>query len=266
MDQYNKDAATAQQANQPAPQKPAGPPHDPSDASRSNLDWKSSVLYNGMIAPLEPYTIRGVIWYQGESDSGQAKLYQINFPAMIADWRKAWGEGNFPFLFVQIAPCPVWDPGIREAQLLTWKNTPNTAMVVTTDIGSADMHPPHKQLVGERLALAARSVVYGENAIYYSGPVYEKVDYFGNEATLHFSHVAGKLVAKDGPLKGFEISGDGKHFVSAKAEIQGDTVVVSSDQVQDPQAVRFGWSSVPDDNLFDQDGLPASPFTTNPEQ
>lgn len=263
-DQYNKDAAQAQQSAQPAPPQPQ-PPRDPSDASRSNLDWKASVLYYGMIAPLEPYTIRGVLWYQGESDSGQGKLYQANFPAMIADWRKAWGEGDFPFLFVQIAPCPSWDPAIREVQLLTWKKTPNTGMVVTTDIGSADMHPPHKQLVGERLVLAARALVYGEKKIEYSGPVYESVDYFGNQATLHFSHIGGGLVAKGGDLKGFEISGDGKNFVPAKAEIQGDTVVVSADQVSDAQAVRFGWKPVPDDNLFNQDGLPASPFTTNPE-
>jgi sialate O-acetylesterase len=182
---------------------------------------------------------------------------------MIADWRKAWGEGDFPFLIVQIAPCAGWDPAIREAELLTWKKTPATAMVVTTDIGSTDAHPPHKQLVGERLNLAARAIVYGEK-IEYSGPVYEKVDYFANRATLHFSHVGGGLVAQGGDLKGFEISGDGKTFVPAKAEIQGDTVVVSADQVSSPQSVRFGWKPIPDDNLFNKEGLPASPFTTDP--
>jgi sialate O-acetylesterase len=226
--------------------------------------WLSSVLYNGMIAPLEPYTIRGVIWYQGESDAGQAKLYQTNLPVMIADWRKAWGEGDVPFLIVQIAPCALWDPGVREAQLLTWKKTPNTAMVVTTDIDSADMHPPHKQVIGARLCLAAQAVVFGQK-IEYSGPVYESVDYEGNQAVLHFSHLGGGLVAKGGDLKGFEISGDGKNFVPARAEIQGDTVMVSADQVSHPESVRFGWKPIPDDNLFNKEGLPASPFCTDPE-
>ncbi len=256
--QYDKDAALASQNGTPAPQKPK-PPEDP-------FGWGCgcSVLYNGMIAPLEPYTIRGVVWYQGESDSGHGKLYQANLPAMIADWRKAWGEGDFPFLIVQIAPNSAWDPAIREAQLLTWKKTPGTAMIVTTDIGSTNMHPPHKQLVGERLNLAARALVYGEK-VEYSGPVYEKVDLLGNQAILHFSHVGGGLVAQNGDLKGFEISGDGHNFVPAKAQIQGDTVVATSDQVPNPQSVRFGWAPIPDDNLFNKEGLPASPFRTDPE-
>jgi sialate O-acetylesterase len=225
--------------------------------------WPSSVLYNGMIAPLEPYTIRGVVWYQGESDAGQAKAYEANLPALIASWRKAWGEGNIPFLIVQIAPCPLWDPGVREAQLLTWKKTPNTAMVVTTDIDSIDMHPPHKQVVGERLSRAARAIAFGQK-IEYSGPVYESVNFEGARAVLHFSHLGGGLVAKGGDLKGFEISGDGTNFVPARAEIVGDTVVVGADQVSHPQSVRFGWKPVPDDNLFNKEGLPASPFCTGP--
>jgi sialate O-acetylesterase len=258
LDQYNKDLATATQAGTPPPRKPE-PPRNPASF------WTPSVLYNGMIAPLEPYAIRGVVWYQGESDSGAgAPVYERNFHAMIADWRKAWGEGNFPFLFVQIAPCGAWDPAIREAQLLAWQKTPNTAMVVTTDIGSTDMHPPHKQIVGERLVLAARALVYGEKTLEYSGPTYKSVTYNGNKAILDFTHLDGGLMAKDGDLKGFEISADGKTFVPAKAEIQGNTVEVSADQVANPQAVRFGWNSIPDVNLFNKIGLPASPFCTNP--
>jgi sialate O-acetylesterase len=258
LDQYNKDVAQASQDGKPAPKKPE-PPGD-------LFGWgcATSVLYNGMIAPLQPYTIRGVVWYQGESDSGHGKTYETQLPAMIADWRKAWGEGDFPFLIVQIAPCSGWDPAIREAELLTWKKTPATALVVTTDIGSIDAHPPHKQLVGERLNLAARAIVYGEK-VEYSGQVYESADYNGNQAVLHFSHIGGGLVAKDGDLKGFEISGDGKNFIPAKAEIQGDIVVVTADQVSSPQSVRFGWKPIPDDNLFNKEGLPASPFCTNPE-
>jgi sialate O-acetylesterase len=137
-------------------------------------------------------------------------------------------------------------------------------MVVTTDIDSADMHPPHKQVIGARLCLAAQAVVFGQK-IEYSGPVYESVDYEGNQAVLHFSHLGGGLVAKGGDLKGFEISGDGKNFVPARAEIQGDTVMVSADQVSHPESVRFGWKPIPDDNLFNKEGLPASPFCTDPE-
>jgi sialate O-acetylesterase len=222
-----------------------------------------TVLYNGMIVPLEKFPIKGVIWYQGESNAGRAKQYQTLFPLMIKDWRQAWGIGNFPFLFVQIAPYKGMIPEIREAQLLTLEKSPNTAMAVITDAGDANnIHPPHKQVVGARLALEARALAYGEK-MEYSGPLYRSLKVKGNEAIVRFTHVGGGLVAKDGDLKGFTIAGADGKFVPAKAEIKGKTVVVTSDEVAKPMAVRFGWNNVPDVNFYNKEGLPASPFRTD---
>lgn len=222
-----------------------------------------TVLYNGMIAPLLPYAIRGVIWYQGEANVGRERQYQTLFPAMIADWRRLWGEGDFPFLFVQIAPYSGMTPEIREAQLLSWQHTTNSAMVVTIDCGDAnDIHPAHKQPVGARLALAARALAYGEK-IEYSGPVFHAIDIDGAKAILHFQHISGGLVAKGGRLKGFTIAGEDKIFHPAQAEIAGETVVVESPSVSAPTAVRYGWANVPDGNLFNTADLPASPFRTD---
>lgn len=220
-----------------------------------------TVLYNGMIAPLLPYSIRGAIWYQGESNVGRERQYQTLFPAMIADWRRAWGE-NLPFLFVQIAPYKGMTPEIREAQLLSWRRTPRTAMAVTIDCGDADdIHPADKQPVGARLALAARAVAYGEK-IEYSGPVFDSMTVEGATAVLRFTH-AGGLMARDGDLKGFTIAGVDKVFHPAQAAIQGDTVVVRAEGVSQPVAVRYGWANVPEGNLFNASGLPASPFRTD---
>ena len=222
-----------------------------------------TVLYNGMIAPLLPYAIRGVIWYQGESNVGRERQYRTLFPMMIADWRHAWGEGDFSFLFVQIAPYHGNSPEIREAQLLSWQNTTNTAMVVTIDCGDAnDIHPPRKQPMSARLALAARAIAYGEK-LEYSGPVFQSMKIEGSEVVLRFTHPGGGLVAKDGPLKGFTIAGADKIFHPAQAEIRGQTIVVASDAVSRPVAVRYGWASVPGGNLFNRAGLPASPFRTD---
>jgi sialate O-acetylesterase len=216
-----------------------------------------------MVAPLIPYTIKGVIWYQGESNGGRGKQYQTLFPLMISDWRQRWGEGNFPFLFVQIAPYKGNDPAIREAQLLTFKSVPATAMVVTTDIGDpTNIHPTHKRPVGERLALAARALAYGEK-IEYSGPVFNSAKIDGAKVVISFTHVGGGLLAKDGPLKGFELAGADKKFTPAQAQIQGDTIIVTSAQVPSPAFVRYGYTQSPDVNLFNQDGLPASPFRTD---
>ena len=225
-----------------------------------------TVLYNAMIAPLRPFPIKGVIWYQGESndDSNQrARQYRTLFPLLINDWRQHWGIGNFPFLFVQIAPYHQMTPEIREAQLLTLKKVQNTAMVVLTDAGDAgNIHPADKQTVGARLALAARALAYHEK-VEYSGPLFQSLKIKGNQVSLRFTHVDGGLVAKGGPLKGFTIAGTDKRFVPAQAKIVGDTIVVTSDQVVAPVAVRFGWSNVPDVNLYNQAGLPASPFRTD---
>ena len=202
-------------------------------------------------------------YYQGESNSGRGKAYRDLFPAMIADWRKHWGEGDLPFLYVQIAPHRDMQPDIREAQLLTLKAAPRTAMVITTDVGDAnDIHPPKKAPVGERLALAARALAYGES-LEYSGPVFDAVRFEGSRAVLAFTHAGRGLVAKDGPLTGFMVAGHDKKFVPADATITGNTVTVSSKEVPVPAAVRYGFVNVPDVNLYNQEGLPASPFRTD---
>jgi sialate O-acetylesterase len=163
---------------------------------------------------------------------------------MIADWRSRWNVGDFPFLFVQIAPFKGQPAEIREAQFLTLGKVKNTAMAVTTDVGNAnDIHPNQKEPVGQRLALAARALAYGEK-IEYSGPLYDSMKASNGKITLRFRHTGGGLVAKDGPLKGFTIAGKDQQFVPARAEIQGDTVVVSADSIADPQAVRYGWANV----------------------
>ena len=222
-----------------------------------------SVLYNGMIAPLQPYAMRGVIWYQGESDSHHPELYEQLLPAMIKGWRAAWGQGDFPFLFVQAAPCTNWPPEIREAQLASWQKTPQTMMAVTTDVGDPiEIHPPRKEPVGARLALAARAIAYGEK-IEYSGPIYESMKADGDHIVLNFQHVGTGLVAKEGALKGFTIAGADGKFVSAEAKIAGATVVVTSKDVANPTAVRYGWANTPDVNLYNKEGLPASPFRTD---
>jgi sialate O-acetylesterase len=220
-------------------------------------------LFNGMIAPLIPYGIKGVIWYQGESNRQKSTEYRTLFPVMIADWRSRWNQGDFPFLYVQVAPWGGMTPDIREAQLLALDKVKNSAMTVTTDVGDAeDIHPTKKEPVGQRLALAARALAYGE-AIEYSGPLYDSMKVENGKIILNFKHTGSGLVAKDGPLKGFTIAGAEKVFVPAHAEIQGNTVVLSADGIAEPVAARFGWANVPDVNLFNQQGLPASPFRTD---
>lgn len=221
--------------------------------------------YNAMIRPLQPYAIKGVVWYQGESNDGRAKQYQTLFPLMIKNWRDDWKQNDLPFLFVQIAPFKHQSPEIREAQLLTLKSTSNTAMIVTVDCGDADdIHPTHKQPVGYRLSLAARALAYDEN-ISYSGPIYQFSERQDNRMTIYFSNAGKGLVAKGKELKGFTIAGENKQFFPARAEIKGNTVIVSASQVQHPVAVRYGWDYVPDVNLFNKDNLPASPFRTDVE-
>ena len=259
--QANLKAATAKAKaeGKPAP-KPPRAPDDPRTTKN-----RPCVLFNAMLAPLQPFAIRGAIWYQGESNAGRAKEYQTLFPAMITNWRLTWGLGDFPFFFVQIAPYNGQPPEIRESQLISWQKTPNTAMAVITDHGeAADIHPKAKEPVGQRLALAARALTYGEK-IEYSGPVFKAMKVSGNKAVLSFDHLGGGLVAKDGALKGFTVAGTDKKFVAAEAVIKGDTVVVSSAEVKAPGAVRFGWANVPDVNLFNKAGLPATPFRTDME-
>jgi sialate O-acetylesterase len=241
--------------------------------------WKPTELYNGMIAPVIPYGIQGAIWYQGESNAGRAEQYRSLFADMIRNWRHDWGQGDFTFLAVQLAP---WDKGkkrsletiaektgdsdwaeLREAQWLATRNLPKVGMAVITDVGDKDdIHPNKKEPVGARLALAARGIAYGEK-IEYSGPIYKKMRVKDSQAILSFEHIDGGLLAQGGELKGFSICGPDKKFVWAHAEIQGDTVVVSSPQVSEPVAVRYGWSDFPIVNLWNKSDLPASPFRTD---
>jgi sialate O-acetylesterase len=253
---WQQDTILARIANKRMPKKPAAPIH-PVTAG------ECGGLYNAMISPLIPYAIKGVIWYQGEANQGKAQLYQTLFPAMITDWRKQWNQGDFSFLFVQIAPYFGIGPEIREAQLISWQKTPKTAMVVTVDCGdSADIHPTNKRPVGERLALAAQAVAYGQK-VAYSGPIYKSMQVKGNTIELSFDHVNKGLMVKGDALTDFEIAGSDKKFVPAKAFIQGDKIIVSSKLIANPATVRMGWSNVPHVNLFNIDGLPASPFRTD---
>ena len=226
--------------------------------------WGPGMLYNGMIAPLTPLPIRGAIWYQGESNSllERAPLYSRIFRDMIEDWRRQWGVGDFPFLFVQISnfkstPAEDWAT-LREQQLKTLALR-NTAMAVTIDIGNPDnVHPTDKVDVGLRLARAARVLSYGE-AIEDSGPIYRQATPEGSSIRAWFDHAKG-LMAKGGELTGFEVAGvDGK-FVAATATIDGETVLVASPSVAEPMFVRYGWANNPQCNLFNGEGLPASPF------
>jgi len=243
-------------------------------------------LFNGMVSPLIPYAIKGVIWYQGESNGNniqEASEYATLFPALIQDWRDEWGQGNFPFVFVQLpningmakVPSEGRWPWVREAQLKAL-SLPDTGMAVTIDIGEAgNLHPPDKIYVGQRLALAARHVAYGEDVVY-SGPIFDSMTVQGNKIRLKFSHVtgglkigtppptaAGKTISVSPELSGFGIAGADQKFVWAKASIEGDTVVVYNDKVQQPLAVRYDWGQNPSGNLYNKEGLPASPFRTD---
>jgi len=256
MDRHKQAVAKAKEQGKPAPAAPR-PQTDPRTGTS-----RPSCLYNGMIAPLQPYAIAGTIWYQGEANSGRADQYSKLFPAMIRNWREAWGQGKFPFLFVQIAPHERMTPEIREAQLLSWQKVPRSGMAVITDIGNeTDIHPTQKEPVGDRLSMAAHAIAYGEK-LEYSGPVFSSMKVKGNRAVLSFKHTGSGLVAMNGELKGFTIAGADGSFTPATAKIEGKTVIVESPSVASPKAVRYGWAATPDVNLFNQEGLPATPFRT----
>ncbi len=226
--------------------------------------WAPAALYNGMIAPLTPFAIRGVIWYQGEANASpdRASLYARLFQTMIRDWRNSWGEGDFPFLFVQIAnwntePGELW-PEVRNAQRQALALR-NTGMAVTIDIGDPnDIHPKNKQDVGLRLSLAARAITYGEK-IEWSGPLYRQITQEEHAMRVWFDHANG-LMAKGTTVTGFELAGADGKYSAADAKIEGTSVVVSSAAVPAPVSVRYGWAPNPNCNLFNKEGLPASPF------
>ena len=232
------------------------------------------LLYNAMIHPLIPYGIRGVLWYQGEANAERAHQYRIAFPLMITDWRQRWGEGNFPFYFVQLASFnsangnsekgSTWAE-LREAQAYAL-SLPATGMAVTTDIGeSNDIHPKNKQDVGLRLAAIALNNVFGQ-PMEYSGPVYESLHVQGNQIILDFSHTGTGLMVKDkyGYVRGFEIAGADRHFHYAKAHIQNNQVIVYADQVTQPVSVHYNWADdAGEGNLYNLEGFPAVPFRTD---
>ncbi|HEY0054290.1 MAG TPA: sialate O-acetylesterase [Pedobacter sp.] len=234
-----------------------------------------SLLHNAMVHPLIPFAIQGVIWYQGENNASRAWQYRTAFPLMITDWRKQWKQGDFPFYFVQLASYDAGGSGdknlgyhwaeLREAQTLTL-SLPNTGMAVTSDIGEAkDVHPRNKQDVGLRLALAALSNTYKKNVVG-SGPMYQSMKTERNKVIISFSNMGTGLMTKDeyGYLKGFEIAGTDQKYYYAKAYIKGDKVIVYSDDIPNPVAVRFGWyDEISDNNLFNKEGLPAVPFRTD---
>jgi sialate O-acetylesterase len=228
-----------------------------------------TTLFNAMIAPLTPLTIRGVIWYQGESNADRAAEYRLLFPIMIRDWRRAFGLGDFPFYFVQLAnymaradePTESEWAELREAQLMTL-GEPQTGMAVAIDVGEADdIHPRNKQDVGRRLALWALARTYGRS-IECSGPLYRSHEIQGDEMRIAFDH-AQDLTARDGDLVGFAVAGEDRVFTWASARIEGESVVVRSPSVPKPIAVRYGWADNPRVNLYNGAGLPASPFRTD---
>jgi sialate O-acetylesterase len=253
---WNGAAADAKAQGKAAPNKPnapAGPGHPNTPAG----------LYNGMIAPLAPYAIRGAIWYQGESNANELHAYRYRrlFADMIEDWRDQWGESDFPFLFVQLANYQTngWWPVLRESQSETLRLA-NTAMALAIDVGeSKDIHPKNKQDVGLRLALAARAIAYHQ-PIEYSGPLFQSAAPEAGAMRVYFRHADGLHAGTGTTLNGFEVAGADGKFVEAQGRVEGDTVVASSPQVAVPTAVRYGWADDPACNLVNQSGLPASPF------
>jgi len=234
------------------------------------VPWRQPLgFFNAMLAPLRHMKIKGVIWYQGETNVGRAEEYVDLFPAMILDWRRLWRQGDIPFLFVQLAnyletveqPVDSAWAELREAQRRALR-VPNTAMVVTIDVGEwNDIHPLDKETVGQRLALAARKLAYGENDVVASGPRFHALQKRGSRLVVEFSATGGGLVARDGELSGFAIAGEDGRYAWADADIKGDTVVLKSDAVPDPTRVRYAWADNPDTaNLYNEAGLPASPF------
>jgi sialate O-acetylesterase len=265
---YEEELAKARAADLPEP-KPPQPPGDNPEIDLRNL---TAAGYNGMIAPLQPFAIRGALWYQGENDLGNRR-YAVTLPTLIRAWRETWGRGDFAFLIVQL-PAYTYrrpPPGdlrwaiTREIQWRTGQQVPNAATVVSIDCGNpkdrADLHPPLKEPVGQRLALAARARVYGE-AIEYSGPMYDALRVEGGVAVVTFTHAAG-LVARGEALAGFAVAGADGVFLPAQARIDGDTVKVSHPQVAKPVAVRYAWADYPEGNLYNNAGLPAAPFRTD---
>lgn len=249
------------------------------DKGRPWEPWRPTELYNGMIAPLVPFAVKGAIWYQGESNAGRAWQYRRLYADMIENWRRDWNQSDFYFFGVQLAP---WDKArnrnvpqilsdpvssdwaeLREAQVLATKNLKGVGIAVITDVGHKDdIHPPQKRPVGERLALAARVTAYKQR-INGLSPEFAEVKFQNGEAVVSFAHVGRGLTVNGDKLVGFAIAGLDQNFVRAEAKLVGNQVVVSHPSVKEPAAVRFGWADHPIVNLFSKDGLPVSPFRTD---
>jgi sialate O-acetylesterase len=256
-----REDAAAKAASNPAPKHAWHP--DP-------VSFQPAGLFNAMVAPALPYAIKGAIWYQGETDTSadRAPYYNVAFPAMITDWRHRWRQGSFPFLFVQISSFnddPAHDWGIVRAAQRRTLRLADTGMAVTTDLGEADnIHPPDKQAVGYRLALAARALAYGEK-VEYSGPIFQQATIVGAQMHVYFTH-GESLHAKSGALGGFEVAGGDGRFHAATATIENEAVSVSAEGVADPKYVRYAWANnALDANLVNGAGLPASTFTSQEE-
>jgi sialate O-acetylesterase len=257
---YAREDAAAKAVGRTPEEHPWQPPVEP---------WAAASLYNGMIAPVTPLEIRGVIWYQGEANTGleRAPLYQRLFSSMIGDWRRQFAQGDFPFLYVQISsyeasPEEHWGL-LRDAQRRALAVT-NTAMAVTLDVGDRNnVHPADKQTVGHRLALAARALSYGED-VHYSGPLFRQATTAGAAMRVYFTGADGKLAVRGGTLDGFELAGQDHRFVPATAKIDadGESVMVTSAQVAAPVFVRYAWPNAPDATLMDSAGMPASTFSS----
>lgn len=248
------------------------------DPDQARQPWRPGGLYNGMIVSLQPFAVSGIIWWQGEANVRRAGSYRSSFSKLIGGWRAAWGRGAFPFLFVQLAtagpangsaetgevwgrPALAWAE-LREAQLQTLSLVPKTAMVVITDIGGENYHPDWKQPIGARLSLAARRVAYGEQLVH-SGPIFSEMKIEGERVRLSFQHVGSGLTARGAELHSFKIAGEDRVFHRAKAEIKLNQVILTAPSVKRPVAARYNWSAHPTGNLFNREGLPASPFRTD---
>jgi sialate O-acetylesterase len=256
---------TAKAENKPAPRAPVRAGKSPRDQNRPGN------LFNGKIAPLAGYGLRGAVWYQGETNTANGALYATQLPLLVGDWRAAWGRDTLPFLWAQLPGYgkrnaqPVETSGwalVRDAMRKSLA-VPHTAMSVNADLGEeTDLHPKNKQEIGRRLALCALAKVYGQD-LPFSGPLYEKHEIIGGEIHVRFQHAQGGLVSKDNALRGFAVAGGDRKWVKANATVQGDRVVVSSPEIHEPEAVRYGWTNYPDGNLTNTSGLPASPFRTD---
>ena len=233
----------------------------------------ATTIYNGEVCPIVPFAVKGIAWYQGESNAyvNRAETYYDLLPAMIKLWRNDWKRPELPFIIFQITPNrkPQTDPNeksgiaiLQEAQLKAFQTVPNTALVITMDVAESDVHYKNKQPIGERAVKAALNLAYGKN-VEYCGPIYKSMKIDGNKIVVDFTHATSGLTQKGDTLKGFVIAGIDKKFYFADAQIKGNTVIVSSKDVPQPVAVRYGWADFPAVNLFNKEGIPASPFRTD---